>query len=485
MSVPTYTFFLWFYFGLSGIGGLFIFTLLSFVAVIWLFHDSIRRRLPVMGWKLGIAFAAILILPAILYRFTITGITDIATSPLEPFSEPIFYLGVLGGVLPLVLAIGYYVTFQGLVACPDGHIYEARLGNCPHPDHLPPPQPSQNLRYSEPRLHDDSVDETSPPARPSKKRLNAWLINTERGRNYQLYVNETRIGRSIKNDIVLEGDRTVSRESARIIEQNGRFRLYSLNSGRYPRVNNYVLHEPMLLETEDEIQFGENTIFRFINSSKSLINTAPKLTKTTNNLLVSIAYPQLLSKGRSSKFLINFYIKKLESIVKERVDNSMSDYQKEGIKIQNEIFKVPKLDLGNKLQVKLSSPDIDFSDEKTFSFNEIPFSLIFLGKPKESCRPDKHLILLTVSQDGVEILSETCQVKIVDYVFDHISRPFLAQVGSVVIGISSLITYLLTLLEKADTAFGLTAGTAGLFIAGYIYSGFYLQYLQIKNKKIP
>lgn len=262
----TNSFFQWFYYGLNNLGGWFIFFVIALAAVIWLFYDSISRHLPSMGWKLGVSLAAILILPAILYRFTVTEITDIATSPLGPFSEPIFYLGVLGGVLPVVLAIGYYVTFQGLVACPDGHIYEARLGNCPHPDHLPPPQPSPNLRYSEPRLH-DSGDETSPPLSSSKKRLNdAWLVNVQKRKNYQLYVNETRIGRSIKNDIVLEGDRTVSRESARIIEQNGRFRLYSLNSGRYPRVNNYVVREPMLLEPDDEIQFGEDTTLKFITS---------------------------------------------------------------------------------------------------------------------------------------------------------------------------------------------------------------------------
>lgn len=261
----TNSFFQWFYYGLNNLGGWFIFFVVALAAVIWLFYDSTSRRLPAMGWKLGISLAAMLILPAILYRFTVTDIADIATSPLGPFSEPIFYLGVLGGVLPVVLAVGHYVTFQGLMVCPQGHLYEAVMGNCPHPDHLPPPVTSPNLRYSEPRLRDDS-DETAPPLRPSKKRLNAWLVNTERGRNYQLYVDETRIGRSIRNDIVLEGDRTVSRESAKIVEQNGRFRLFPLNPGRFPRINNYVVREPMLLEPDDEIQFGEDTILRFVTS---------------------------------------------------------------------------------------------------------------------------------------------------------------------------------------------------------------------------
>jgi hypothetical protein len=262
----TNNFFFWFYYGLNNLGGWFIFFLAALAAVIWLFYDSTKRRLPAVEWRLGISVAAALILPAILYRFTVTDIADSVTSPLGPFSEPIFYLGLLGGILPIVLAVGYYVTFQGLAACPDGHVYEAVMGNCPHPDHLPPPPPtSPQLRFSEPHIQ-GSRDETPPPVRNKKKRLNAWLVTTDERRTYQLYVDETRIGRSMKNDIVLESDRTVSRESARIVEQKGRFRLIPLNPGRFPRINNYVIREAVLLEPDDEIQFGEHTVLRFVTS---------------------------------------------------------------------------------------------------------------------------------------------------------------------------------------------------------------------------
>jgi hypothetical protein len=264
----TNTFFLWFYYGLSGLGGWFIFLLVALAAVIWLFYDSAKRRLPAMGWRLGIALAAILILPAILYRFTVNDIADIATSPLGPFSEPIFYLGVLGGVLPVVLAIGYYVSYQGMVGCPQGHVYEAALGNCPHPDHLPPspPLPPVGEPLRPPAW--DSAEETALPMAPAvrKQLAQAWLVTRDGRKNYQLFARETRVGRSLKNDIVFEGDRSVSRESARILEQNGHFRLYSLTAVRFPRVNGHTVREPVLLEHDDEIEFGENTLLRFIKS---------------------------------------------------------------------------------------------------------------------------------------------------------------------------------------------------------------------------
>lgn len=264
----TNTFFLWFYYGLNGLGGWLIFLLVALAAAIWLFYDSARRHLPVLGWRLGIALTALLILPAILYRFTVNDVNDVATSFLGPFSEPIFYLGVLGGVLPVVLAAAYFISYQGLVGCPQGHVYEAAVGDCPHPDHLPPSPVSVP-----PRPPDwEAAEETAPPPAQDiqKEFAQAWLVSRDRRSSYQLFVKETRIGRSSKNDIVLQGDRSVSRESAKVLEQNGRFRLQSLTAARYPRVGGHTVREPVLLEDDDEIEFGENTILHFIKSNERI-----------------------------------------------------------------------------------------------------------------------------------------------------------------------------------------------------------------------
>lgn len=264
----TNTFFLWFYYGLNGLGGWFIFLLVALVAVIWLFYDSARRHLPVLGWRLGIALVTLLIVPAILYRFTVNDVNDVSTSFLGPFSEPIFYLGVLGGVLPVVLAAAYFISYQGLVGCPQGHVYEAAVGDCPHPDHLPPSPVS-----APPRPPDwEAGEETAPPLAPDmqKELAQAWLVSRDRRSSYQLFVKETRIGRSSKNDIVLQGDRSVSRESAKVLEQNGHFRLQSLTAARYPRVGGLTVREPVLLEDDDEIEFGENTILHFIKSNERI-----------------------------------------------------------------------------------------------------------------------------------------------------------------------------------------------------------------------
>ena len=276
----TNDFFQWFLYGLQpdkntpGIGGWVIFLLLALVAVIWLLYNSGSRRLPALGWQMATIFTALLILPVILYRFT----TDyhifidpnfIDPSPLFPYREPVFYLGVLGGLLPVVLAIGYYVTFQGLSGCPRGlhGTYETIIGQCPECARLdnPPPQVHAQVRqpvdnYAQPQNAGGVA-----PARPSKRKVQAWLA-VPNGRNYQLCEHETTIGRQATNDIYLMGDNTVSRQHAKIMEQNGRFKLVDLGSKSKTRVNGRVVREPVLLEHNDEIKFGDNTVVHFIAS---------------------------------------------------------------------------------------------------------------------------------------------------------------------------------------------------------------------------
>jgi hypothetical protein len=260
----TNEFFLWFYYGLGGLGGWFIFLLLAMAAIIWLLYDSQKRRLPAVGWRMAVILIALLILPALLYRFTVDPLDPASvTSPLYPFSEIIFYLGLLGGVLPPVIAIGYYVTFQGLVGCPQGHIYEAVLGQCPECARLAAPQQRQ---YEPPIPRPIPVPKPTPePLPPPKPKAHAWLVADD-GHDYQLNLGETTIGRSPDNDIQFIGDTTVSRQHAKLIEQNGHFRLIDLGTKNFTHVNGQIIHQPILLEPDDVIQFGDNTKLRFVTA---------------------------------------------------------------------------------------------------------------------------------------------------------------------------------------------------------------------------
>jgi hypothetical protein len=270
----TNTFFEWFFFGLSGLGGWLIFLLIALAAVIWLIYDSLSRHLPAIGWRMGVILTALLLLPSIIFRFQ----ADNPLSPLAPFSEVIFYIGLLGGVLPFVLAIGYYVTYHGLKGCLQGHVYDSDLGQCPVCARqvaplpvTPPPAPPITPILSIPAapviyrsVGRTPVSSTVPP-QPSKPKVQAWL-NSPDGHTYQLFQGETTIGRSIQNDICLQGDTTIGRQHAKIIEQSGRFRMLDLGAKNFTRVNNHIVREPILLEPDDEVQFGDNTVLHFVTS---------------------------------------------------------------------------------------------------------------------------------------------------------------------------------------------------------------------------
>jgi hypothetical protein len=266
----TNSFFLWFYYGLNGLGGWFIFLLIALATAIWLLYDSQRRRLPATGWKMGVILLAALIIPAILYRFTVDPLDPASVSaPLFPFSEAIFYLGLLGGVLPPVLAVGYFLTYQGLTGCPQGHVYEVVLGTCPECNRDIPPAP-QPISFNPPESIQRPRPHPEPPPEPAsyeprKPKAQAWLVSRD-GRNYQLNQGETLLGRSSTNDIQIAGDSTVGRQHAKILEQNGRFKIVDLGTKNYTRVNGHILREPMLLEPDDEIQCGDNTVLQFLTT---------------------------------------------------------------------------------------------------------------------------------------------------------------------------------------------------------------------------
>jgi hypothetical protein len=256
----TNAFFIWFFEGLNGLGGWFIFLLLALAGVIWLFYDSSNRRIPALGWRMGIVLLAVLLLPAIIFRFSSSETRD----SLSPFVETIFYLGILGGILPPILAIGYYVTFKDMVGCPQGHVYEKALGQCPEcAAPVVPVMQQAAMPYNPPPVNIPFVPDAQP-ARPmpAKAKANAWLIAGDR--QYQLCMDETTIGRHSSNDIQLSGEMTVSKFHAKILEKNGRFYLVDLASTAGTMINNRSVRQSTLLEPDDEIRFGESAVMNFM-----------------------------------------------------------------------------------------------------------------------------------------------------------------------------------------------------------------------------
>lgn len=235
----------WWYQG-WGIGGWLIFLLLALGAIVYLLFDSQSRGVSAIGWKLAAILAALLLLPTIFYKFSDPASRQaMVTSGIH---ETFFFLGLVGGVVPIASAIGYAISFAG-----------------PRPATPATEQPAAALPVEEPVAAEPPVEEKEEEEEPEAKPrspASAWLIEVNTERSYQLFRGDSRIGRGSQNDIVLP-DKAVSREHILIREENNRFTLYDRGSRTGTLVNGQRVEYPVLLEHNDLIEAGD-TRLRFV-----------------------------------------------------------------------------------------------------------------------------------------------------------------------------------------------------------------------------
>jgi hypothetical protein len=232
--------------GLGGIGGWIIFFVIGLAASLWLFINSNSRNIKAQKWLFGCGGSLLVILPSIVLRLsgaaTGNGVNDV-----------VMYLGIIGGIVPVILAIGYYISYQGLIGCAKNHLYDATLPECPICSKKKPE--TKNFAV----VYENSMDETELPQRkkPEKDLARAVLVNLDTNDRYDLLVGETRIGRKTNANDVIISDPTVGREHILIREQNGHFTLYDRGSSSGTYVNEQRVRGSMLLESGDEIMLGD------------------------------------------------------------------------------------------------------------------------------------------------------------------------------------------------------------------------------------
>ena len=251
--ISTTLFFIWFFAGLGGIGGWLLFFLLSAAAVIYIFFDSANRHLPALPWRLAVLLAAAMLIPTIVYRF----LPPLSQVTLVQFLEWIFYLGLLGGIVPFFIALGYYLHFRGIKVCPNGHLYDAADGNCFCQ--------RQNLYGGGYGGGVDDLGGTKVDGGEFRKRrevAKGFLLIPD-NKDVRLFTGTTTIGRDAGNDIVFN-ERSVSHEHAKIIEEKNVFHLADLASKGGTWLNGRRVFEQVILETDDVIRFGEEVEVKFL-----------------------------------------------------------------------------------------------------------------------------------------------------------------------------------------------------------------------------
>jgi hypothetical protein len=196
---------------------------------------------------------------------------------------------------------------------------------------------------------------------------------------------------------------------------------------------------------------------------------------------ISLAHPKLLSKRFASSFVIHLYLPEARKEVDERLKSDFHDRE------PTEHLYDSELTIGRTVQIKLWSPEITFPDPIKKRLANAVNTVSFLGKPNDDCQPGTHWATLVISdaETDNEIHSINYSVQVVDYAFDHVSRPLLSNAVSFILGVGSLTMYLLTLLGQIDTTYGLASGTAAGATATFIHVRFLNLYQRLSMNHNP
>jgi uncharacterized protein YegL len=200
------------------------------------------------------------------------------------------------------------------------------------------------------------------------------------------------------------------------------------------------------------------------------------ISKQKKNLEISVSNPKLLSKRFASAFMLQIYIPEERPQVMRNIKSEFADQN------TREYIQLSSLSIGKKIRVKLFSPIIDFPDPVIKSIDQPINKVVLLGMPKDKCETGSHKISISISDadKGQELESFTVTVYVVDFAFDHISRPLLSRASATILGIGSFAMFILTILEQIDKTVGLTSGTAAGVLAIGIYASFYNLYQRVR-----
>lgn len=318
--ISTTQFFIWFFEGLQGLGGWLIFGIVSFLAALYVFISSSSRKMPATVFSVSALLLMLMVVPAAVYRF----VTPETRATLTQYKEIIFYLGLIGGIVPIFVALGYTMRYHGMVVCEHGHVYAAELGECPECIATPPPpditghpedsptefisgaagssgigrRSSREKTGTEQAYPQYAADEpnTEPggyamdyeneiggteladsgrefietqfgrvglPMPSKKKKAQAFLLLPD-NHTYQLNAGVNLVGRESDNDFVFLNE-YVGRHHAKIVQEDENlFRLFDLGSTNGTWLNGKKVSHSVLLEPDDEIYFGKEAVVLFL-----------------------------------------------------------------------------------------------------------------------------------------------------------------------------------------------------------------------------
>lgn len=203
---------------------------------------------------------------------------------------------------------------------------------------------------------------------------------------------------------------------------------------------------------------------------------------TLEDLALSITHPRLLSKGRSSRFVVRIFPSGQQKMVEEKIEQERKERD-----LQEHVGET-ELTAGLSVVVALASNALEFQPEKIVKrLKEKINAFEFSGTPKNDCVPGQHPVRLSITDEETsheyDYEPRTFDVAIVDFAFDHVSRPLLLKAFSGLSFLTAVIMGTLTFLGQVDKALGWPAGTAFVFGGGFLGQRFWSQYRRVTEEQ--
>jgi pSer/pThr/pTyr-binding forkhead associated (FHA) protein len=292
------------------------------------------------------------------------------------------------------------------------------------------------------------------------------------------------VGRADESSHIVIHDPSISRNHIRIFEDKGHIYIDNLSPENETLLNGKTVTRDRL-RNEDEIEIGRNVRLQFLvieptNVEETDIEDRPK--KNFFPYWVTFAYPKLFSKRYSSIILINLHTKITASKLRASITRQVKEFgQPEEAYITKNYPSL--LEKGMFVKVKIESAEIEFSAPVVRRLIEPEISIIFTVKPSDSCNPHKTIAKLSicVQESDEELFSAPIDITVVDFVFDHVSRPFIYNLATAFSGLSALVMFILTLFGQIDTTFGLASGATASAVAIAVFIRFTSLFQHMQN----
>jgi hypothetical protein len=84
----------------------------------------------------------------------------------------------------------------------------------------------------------------------------------------------------------------------------------------------------------------------------------------------------------------------------------------------------------------------------------------FIGVVKDQVKPGEHFVVISIvdARTRVQYVSHTAAVEVVDYAFDHVSRPRLQTALTLVAGSGAAVMWVMTYIGRIDLTWGVAMG---------------------------